>query len=189
MKHIKLYEDFSDEKVDEGFKDWVIGGLLALSSINPSLGKDSAISPTNQIEYQVQSTDSEDIIVSGLLKYYNKIATSKLSFSKDGKFITVKGNNFTGGFSQGTGYNKYNCFFVFGNQNKPDAQLSITMKDDGSVSIYFAEERLKATREVDLGVAKRKMRKGTQLFNQTEIKKGEKGYNEAIKILNLFANR
>ena len=124
-------------------------------------------------------------VINGFLKYSSKILSQsgKLSFSKEGKFSLIKGIGFFGSISQGTGYNKYSCFIGFGDESKPDAQINITLKNDGVISLIFGEERLKEDQVGDF-VGTRK--KGTQLMDQTELKKGDKGYDEAVKILNLF---
>ena len=56
-----------------------------------------------------------------------------------------------------------------------DAQISITLKDDGVISLIFGEDRLKEDQVLGDFAGTRK--KGTQLMDQTELKKGNKGYD------------
>jgi hypothetical protein len=189
MKHIKEFKTFnSNEELNEGLKDWLIGGLMALSSVGFSQDMDKSINvkSTDRTEYQIHQSQLDNNVISGFLKYSNKITNqqNKLSYSKDGKYTLIKGSGFSATISKGSGYNKYSCFIGFGDESKPDAQMSITLKDDGVISLIFGEERRKE--DVHIGGSIGTLKKGEQPMTQTELKKGDKGYTEAMNILNIF---
>jgi hypothetical protein len=199
MKYIKLYEQFNcnkldrNESIDEGIKDWIIGGLIALSTVGSTFGQnddglDVVKSPTTKTEYQIHKEQLDLKVINGTLKYTNKILSqsNKLKFKKEGKYTIITGEGFSASFKQGTVYSKYNCFIGFGDENKPDAQISITLKDNGIISIIFGEERVKEDYIVHDFSGDRVVKKGTQLMSQTEVRKGDKGYDQFIKVLDLF---
>jgi hypothetical protein len=189
MKHIKKFESFSsEEELNEGLKDWLIGGLMALSSVGVSQDMDKSINvkSTDRTEYQIHQSQLDNKVISGFLKYSNRIINQqdKLSYSKDGKYTLIKGPGFSASISVGKGYSKYSCFIGFGDEAKPDAQMCITLKDDGVISLIFGEERRKE--DVQVGGIIGTLKKGEQPMTQTELNKGDRGYNEALKILNIF---
>jgi hypothetical protein len=189
MKYIKEFEKFDSEKeLNEGLKEWLIGGLMALSSVGFTQDMDKSINvkSTDRTEYQIHQSQLDNNVISGFLKYSNKITSqqNKLSYSKDGKYTLIKGSGFSATISKGSGYNKYSCFIGFGEESKPDAQISITLKDDGVISLIFGEERRKE--DVHIGGIIGTLKKGEQPMTQTELKKGDRGYDDALNILNIF---
>ena len=190
--HIKMFEEFRNEQVNEGVKDWIIGGLMALSSFGSVSGQDldksTVKSPTTRTEYQIHQDQLDSKSIDSFLKYHKKIVdqSNGLNFSQDGKYTMIKGSGFFASISKGGTYNKYSCFIGFGNEEKPDAQISITLKDDGVISLIYGEERLKGDQTIDFGGVQRTRKAGTQLMNQTELEEGDKGYDECMQILDLF---
>jgi hypothetical protein len=177
MKHIKKFESFnSEEELNEGLREWLIGGLMALSSVAFSQDIDRSVSNSKsaeRTEYQIHQSQLNNKVISGFLKYSNKIIgqQDKLSYSKDGKYTLIKGPGFSASISEAKGYNKYSCFIGFGEEAKPDAQICITLKDDGVISLIFGDVINK---------------NGQQPMSQTELNKDDKGYDDALKILNIF---
>jgi hypothetical protein len=197
---IKNYQSFiesieNNQEINESLKDWLIGGLIALSSIGVMKGQDldnvDVKSPTTKTEYSIHKSQIDVGAVSNFVKKYDSIKSSDLTYTQDGKYTIAKGSGFYGSSKEGTGYNKESCYIVFGDENNPSSQISITLKDDGTVSLMYGGG--KTTKDIvqydAAGNPARTIKAGTQLMDQTELKKGDRGYKEAIDTLNKMMNR
>ena len=188
MKKIQNFKTFNeqklnDEQLNEGFKNWILGSLIALSSFAVS-GQDIDNSVTTNTGHKYEITNKNDIsIVKGFIKYQKQILQQKGTISKvkDGKFTTIKGQGFSGGSSLGSGYSKGNAFFAFGSEKDPTAQINVSLKDDGTISIMFGEGHHAhyTSTGLDLTIS------NSQTLSQTEVHKGEPGYKEALELLEL----
>ena len=186
MKKIHNFKSFNEQKeeeLNEGFKDWVLGSLIALSSFVASgQDMDKAVTADNGHTYQI-STKGDRSIVSGFIKYQKQIVQQKgkISKVKDGKYITIKGQGFSGGASPGSGYSKGNVFIAFGSEQNPTAQINVSLKDNGVISIMFGEGHHAHYASTGLGVKV----SNSQTLSQTELRKGDPGYQEALDLLEL----
>jgi hypothetical protein len=191
MIKIKTYEQFNNvhsSSVNEGIKDWLVGGLLALSSISASFGQDldkqlsTVKSPNSQTQYSVSHRSQDSNVINGLIKCHKIITSDNLNFSDYGKQTIIEGNNFSASFSKGTKYNIYSTYVVFGNESDPDFILNISLKDDNNISIMYGKEKTIST------FPGNQSKELVQQMTQVEISKNDRGYNEALEILNLFKN-
>jgi hypothetical protein len=196
MKHIKLYKDFKNtEELNEGLKEWLIGGLMALSSAAFSQSNDGIVdveSPITKTEYQIHMDQLDYKAIDGFIKYANKIKEQKdkIVFSEDDGHLLIKGKDFSATSKESKSkYTVYSCYIIFGDNDplKLEAQININLKDDGVISIMFGEERLKEDKVIGGFVGTYK--KGSQLLTQTELRKGDKGYSEAMNIINIFSKK
>jgi hypothetical protein len=177
MKYVKTFESFnSQDEINEGLKDWVIGGLIALSSIGSinaqNTDGESVTSPTTRTEYQIHQSQLDNNVIKKLTKYHNMVMKHSKDFvkSQDGKYTLTKAANFITSSKPGMGYNKKVVFIGIGDESHPDAQICLTLKDDGVISVCIGDER----NEKD----------GTQPMDQTEIIKSDIGYNLALELVN-----
>jgi len=185
MKNIQNFKSFNEQKeeeLNEGFKDWVLGSLIALSSFAASgQDMDKAVTTNNGHKYEITKGDRS--IVSGFIKYQKQILQQKGTITKvkKGKYITIKGRGFSGGASPGSGYSKGNVFIAFGSEEDPTAQINVSLKDDGAISIMFGEGHHAHYASTGLGLKV----STSQTLSQTELHKGEPGYKEALELLEL----
>jgi hypothetical protein len=187
MRHLKTFESYQNEETNEGLKDIVIGGLIALSSIGAAKSQDldtKVTSPTTRTEYQIHQSQLDNEVQSKLVNYY-KLIKSNIKDSKktqEGKYTVTKGSNFTATSKGSSGYSQKSVMIAFGTESKIDGELHITLKDDGIISV-IADDVIKKTTDRGFGGV---IKKGTKVMDQTEIRKGDVGYGEALGILNLF---
>jgi hypothetical protein len=188
MKKIHNFKSFNEQKeeeLNEGFKDWVLGSLIALSSFAASgQDMDKAVKADNGHTYQISTKGNSDrSIVSGFIKYQKQIVQQKGTITKvkNGKYITIKGQGFSGGVSPGSGYSKGNVFITFGSEKDPTAQINVSLKDDGAISIMFGEGHHAHYASTGLGLRV----SNSQTLSQTELRKGDPGYKEALDLLEL----
>lgn len=186
MKKIHNFKSFNEQKeeeLNEGFKDWVLGSLIALSSFVASgQDMDKAVDAKNGHTYEI-TTKGDRSIVSGFIKYQKQVLQQKGTITKvkNGKYITIKGRGFSGGASPGSGYSKGNVFIAFGSEEDPTAQINVSLKDDGTISIMFGEGHHAHYASTGLGVKV----SNSQTLSQTELHKGDPGYKEALELLEL----
>ena len=187
MKHLKTFESYQNEETNEGLKDIVIGGLIALSSIGIAKSQDldtKVTSPTTRTEYQIHQAQLDNEVQSKLINY-SKLIKSNIKDSnktQEGKYTITKGNNFIASSKGASGYSQKSVMIIFGTESKIDHELHITLKDDGIISVII-DDKIKETHDRGFGGV---IEKGTKIMDQTEIRKGDVGYQEALQILNLF---
>lgn len=201
MKYLKSYESYNqyneEEQIDESLKSFLIGSLLALSSLGgvkaQSADADQKISsPETKTEYQIHQSQLDQGVISKLNKWDSKIQSEiqswrkegpiKLPQTMEGKYKITKGKGFSASSKAGTGYNKKNCFIFFGPESNPDCQLSLTLKDDGTISVMIGDSKTVKT-EMRGDVLSEA---GTLLMDQTELRPTDKGYKMAMNLLDMF---
>jgi hypothetical protein len=190
MEYIKTYESFNlynndemNDEMNEGLKTFLIGGLIALSTLLPNTANATNIQSSNGENYKIELSENDNVIINGFLKYYKNIISQKdnVKFSKDGNYIITQGSNFNSSSKENTsGYNLYSSFTMVGDEKSPDAQINITLKDDGTISLMFGEGAAKGGTTKIMG---KTSNVDYQKMSQVEISKGEHGYDEANNLL------
>jgi uncharacterized glyoxalase superfamily protein PhnB len=191
LKYIKKYENFNttsnQEELNEGLKDWLIGGLIALSSIGGVMGQDkstSVYSPEQKTELEVHKLGLDDKIQSKLLDYHKLIKgySSQFKKTKDGKYTITEAGDLYASAKEGGKYTIKDVYIIIGDKNNPSKELQISHKDNGNISVTI---NTVAEKEVDRGFGG-VLKAGSKVYNQCEMMKGDKGYSEALELLNMF---
>ena len=176
MNHIRPFDSFQEKHImNEGVKDWLIGGLIALSSIGGVKGQETVKSPTTKTEFQIQQEQSSPDLFKKVMDYHKRIMShiNKMTKEKDDKGYELSSSSeFTATSKLGGRYTKKSVMVTFGdvaNLWTSDA-FSASLKDNDEITVYVTTEK------PDGSV--------TPKMSQLTLKKGDDGYKEALEIIN-----
>jgi hypothetical protein len=189
LKYLKTFESFinEEEPINEGFKHWLMGGLIALSSLG-GVSKAKAQDKINTLNTETQvKTQQNENDIKKLLDYHYSIISKKDEFkqAKEGNYLVTK----TDDFVALSGKNKYNgadnVNVTWGNPwSNEGKELRLTLYENGTISIYIDHI---VEKDIDRGISGGITKAGKKVLNQFDLNKGDKGYDEAINIINIFS--
>ena len=141
MKHLKLYEEYYSEEINEDWKSWVAAGMIGLSSLvgNNSFGQ-TTTDPLNgkAIEYEYQQKlPTMEKEANELLSHIKSLNKNKIVNNGDGTYQI-------GNYWIAKSYNNYSkattLAFGLGTPNKSKQMILITKQIDGFQGIYANEK-------------------------------------------------